>query len=89
MKKIEILNGNGKTVGIEVKENNYDTLVPIKVDDNVYCIACGSVPSSIDQLEVINVGVQHIKNWLKERDHHAKETDNVLLCEQCQEEAIY
>lgn len=87
MKKMNILNGEGKTIAIRVKEIEKGTYVPTKTDENVYCLTCGT--EELNQLDVINVGVQQLKGWLEEKQHFTNNDSNVILCNRCQEEAIY
>lgn len=88
MKNIRILNGDGNTVEIKGSETEYGTFVLSEVDNNSSCLTCGRMAKEPNELEVLNVSTHSLKNWLKDRKHFANEDDNVLLCEQCQEEAV-
>ena len=90
METLQILNGQGARVVIEIERSD-EIEVRLVSQENAYCIACGTMHDSADvpgALDIIHVGAHSLQNWLRERNHDAKEDDYVLLCSDCEEEAI-
>lgn len=90
MESIRVLNGQGERVAIVVERSEESMLSPV-AGEHVYCLTCGSMPEPVNtsaKLGILDVGAHSLRGWLLERNHNATDSDYVLLCGECEGEAI-